>query len=205
MELVLQDKQRDESGPETAPALRAYLHYRAMGIKRSLRKLHALYSDEKQFSDWARKEGFSGADSEIPTRRLSTIEEWSSRWKWQERIEEWENGLEAERAAEAQEMRLAARAIRRKILDRMYTKLVKQGMYVDLKEDPYAFSAYMGALKTFLEQSRKEHNDLPTTKTDVSTKGKALQVVFNIAKPEGVPAEEDLEEEDGEDDGEDTE
>lgn len=62
---------------ESSKAHAALLDYVRMGPGRSLRKLHATYCGQS--------EGGAGAETP-PTRRLATLEDWSSRYAWQDRL-----------------------------------------------------------------------------------------------------------------------
>lgn len=63
---------------ETPNAYRAFCDYVAMGSKRSLPKLAARYQADAEAS---------------PTRRLATLKEWSSKYEWQRRINEYQREI----------------------------------------------------------------------------------------------------------------
>lgn len=70
-------EQRDD---ESRKAYAAFLDYVRMGAGRSLRKLHAEY----------RRRSDVGAASDLPpTGRLRTLQEWSIKYDWQARLEEY--------------------------------------------------------------------------------------------------------------------
>ncbi len=65
---------------ESKRAHTAFIDYALMGPGRSLRKLWDRYRGQS--------EGEAGAEKP-PTRRLATLEAWSSKFTWQKRIEAW--------------------------------------------------------------------------------------------------------------------
>ncbi len=65
---------------ETKKAYQAFIDYALMGPGRSLRQLHARYRAQN---------GIEPGTEKPPTRRLSTLGEWSSKYAWQKRIEAW--------------------------------------------------------------------------------------------------------------------
>jgi hypothetical protein len=69
---------------ETAKAYSAFLDYCRMGPGRSLAKLCASYRQ---------KDGETTAEIP-PTKLLRTLERWSSKYNWQQRIEAWETELQ---------------------------------------------------------------------------------------------------------------
>ena len=169
----LSEKKNGKTYNESLKAHEAYIHYRDMGIQRSLRKLHERYTAPD-------------APTDCPTKRLSSLEDWSSRWRWQERLKEWNKHQTDIRAAEDEQARLDARIIRKKLLDRWYDKLDKQMFHANLGDfdGVQAFRAMTDSINKWMEQSRKEHNDLPTQKTDLTSGGKEMSVIFNITPPE---------------------
>ena len=75
--------QRDD---ETKRAHIAFVDYALMGPGRSLRQLHARY--RRALRDRVQT-GIEPGTEKPPTRRLSTLGEWSARFDWQQRIEAW--------------------------------------------------------------------------------------------------------------------
>ena len=66
---------------ESSAANRALHDYAALALthaRRSLRTLHAAYQVQ------ARR------GRPVPTKRLHTLEGWSSRWQWQQRVRSWD-------------------------------------------------------------------------------------------------------------------
>lgn len=176
-ELALQSRLSEEKNNKTYheshKAYQAYLDYRAMGVKRSLRKLHESYTAPD-------------APSNCPTKRLSSLETWSARWRWQERIEDWIDTLATSREKEEKEARLEERQKRTKLLNKM-RKIVKEGLdsaKLKTEDDVKKFNALMRAMKNYMELSMKQYNDLPTQRTDLTSDNKPLAVEFNITPPD---------------------
>lgn len=162
MELKLQVRQKGE----TTRAYQAYLDYRAMGVARSLRKLHETYTAPT-------------LPAECPTQRLGTLENWSSKWGWQARIAEWEAGIQAEKEAAETQARLDERQRRVSLLDAMRDKINAEMPHARLSTDEgvKAFTALTRAFKAYMELSMKQYNDLPTEKQEVAQR--AINVNFN--------------------------
>ncbi|MGJ3241178.1 MAG: hypothetical protein ACFE0Q_20880 [Anaerolineae bacterium] len=151
---------------ETEKAHRAYMDYREMGINRSLRKLH---------------ESYIAPDSprDRPTRNLSTIEGWSSRFQWQDRIAEWEQFRYARAEAEAEKYRHAEREKRAEMLEKFRKRIESQMFMADLSEEGVdAFKALTSAMKAYADISMKHYNDLPTKRQDITSDNKPLSVSF---------------------------
>ncbi len=155
---------------ETAKAYQAYLDYRDMGISRSLKKLLDTYLTHT-------------SPAQCPTTRLGTLEKWSALYKWQERIADYESHLAEERELAAESARIAERETRQRLLAAMRSKIEGQMKLANLNDEK-SLRTIVYAWNLYLDQSRKEHNDLPTTRTDVTSAGKAVHVAFNI-----IPAE----------------
>lgn len=142
---------------ETEKAHRAYIDYRTMGINRSLRRLQKSYTAPD-------------APRDRPTKNLSTIENWSSKFKWQDRIAEWEQHQYDNREAEMEKERHAERLKRGELLEKFRTKIEKQMFMANLSEEGIdAFNAMTRALKVYADLSMKHYNDLPTEKKDVKS------------------------------------
>lgn len=170
--LQLQARTEDAAGKKESPRQHAaYIDYRDMGPGRSLRKLAERYIAHD-------------APTVPPTTRLGTLETWSARFGWQARIAEWEKHQQALRDEAYEQARIQERVHRQKLLDRMRNKLEKQMMHANLHEDHQAFTAFVNAWNKYMEQSRREFNDLPTSRTDVTSDGKEVNVAFHIQPPE---------------------
>lgn len=152
---------------ETEKAHRAYRDYREMGINRSLRKLQESYIAPD-------------APRDYPTKNLSTLENWSSKFKWQDRIAEWEQHQYDNREAEAEKARHAERIKRGALLEKFRNKIEKQMSHADLSSDvgTKAFQALSTAFKAYADLSMKHYNDLPVERKDLTTKDKAINVNF---------------------------
>jgi hypothetical protein len=86
---------------ESAQALRAFSDYLAQTPPRSLDRLIERYR--------------SGTEPDPPTRRITTLKEWSTEHRWQERVLEHERQIAQEAAKKARQQRLqVARAARGK-------------------------------------------------------------------------------------------
>jgi|SRR5919202_520892 uncharacterized membrane protein len=86
---------------ESAQALRAFSDYLAQAPPRSLERLYERYR--------------SGTEPAPPTRRLTTLKQWSTQHAWQERVAEHERQIAQEAAKKARQQRLqVARAARGK-------------------------------------------------------------------------------------------
>lgn len=83
---------------ESSAALRAYADYLAQSPPRSLDRLAQRYQ--------------SGTEVAPPTRRLTTLKQWSTQHGWGERIAAHERALAAEREAEDAEKRRKLREAR---------------------------------------------------------------------------------------------
>ncbi|MEO0599437.1 MAG: hypothetical protein AAF126_25215, partial [Chloroflexota bacterium] len=91
-ELIQQTRTKGESSKAHA----AYLDYRGMGVSRSLRKLHETYIAD-------------ASPTQHPTNRLRTLENWSAKYAWQDRIAEWEKHQQTQRDKELEHERLLER------------------------------------------------------------------------------------------------
>ncbi len=160
-ELVLQERLLGEP----KPAYQAYLDYRDSAG--SIAALHELYVRRK-------KDGEASAN--IPTVRKRTLEDWSSKWQWQNRLKEWQKYENEQRLAVAEAGRIAERERRQKLLDRWHDKIDKQMLHADLsnEEGIKAYRALTDAMNKYFEQSRKEHNDLPIERRDITSGGKPI-------------------------------
>ncbi len=78
---------------ETAKAAQAFADYVDLGPDRSIRNLHAEYLKRSQ----------SGTKP-LPTQRLGTLKEWSSRFGWQDRITEAINQCSRQKLEAAAEL-----------------------------------------------------------------------------------------------------
>ena len=142
---------------------------------RSLKKLHEQYTTHTSPTD-------------CPTQRLGTLETWSSKWGWQERIEEWQEQLRIEQEKADEQARLDERQKRKDMLEAMREKIEDQmdeaglGDAVSIK----AMNALTNAFKAYMDLSMKTYNDLPTEKKDLTSDGQPLKVNF-ITEP--VPEE----------------
>ena len=155
---------------ETEKAHRAYMDYREMGINRSLRKLQESYTAPD-------------APRDYPTKNLSTIENWSSKFQWQQRIAEWEQHQYNNREAEAEKDRYAERLKRGALLEKLRNKIESQMFKASLDEEGVkAFQAMTQAIKAYADLSMKHYNDLPTERKDLTSKDKAITVNF-ITEP----------------------
>jgi hypothetical protein len=80
---------------ETARAYRGFTYYCEMGAGRSLRGMLA---------EWVRNEHETGTIP--PTRRFATLNSWSSRWGWQDRVAEYERRAAEQREQHRQQQRI---------------------------------------------------------------------------------------------------
>lgn len=160
-ELKLQERIEGES----KQAYQAYLDYRDMAG--SIADLHAEYM--------RRKKGGKVA-ANIPSTRMRTLEGWSSAFQWQKRIEEWQKHENEQRVAAAETARIKERERRENLLDKWHSKIEKQMRHADLStvEGIKAYRALTDALNKYFEQSRKEHNDMPTERRDITSGGKPI-------------------------------
>lgn len=85
---------------ETKKAHQAFIDYALMGPGRSLRKLCARYRGQA---------GDEAGTEKPPTRRLTTLGEWSSTYDWQKRIEAWNTEQQQVDQAQWEERRRAIR------------------------------------------------------------------------------------------------
>lgn len=150
---------------ESSQAYQAYLDYRDMGV--SIAELSAEYSKRQ-------KNGESSA--RIPTLQKRRLETWSSKFRWQKRIEEWQKYENEQRVAVADKAREDERERRKKLLDRWHDKIEKQMFHADLSTEGGVkkYRALVDSLNKYFEQSRKEHNDLPTERRDITSGGKPI-------------------------------
>lgn len=155
----LQSKQSGES----AKAYQAYLDYRDMGVSRSLRKLQEKYSQSTA--------------NNPPSKHLSTIEKWSSKHGWQSRVDEWQQQLAIQREKEAEEARIAERQLRAKLLSVMSANLIACMQTVS-PSDIDDLQKLFRNFQIYMEQSRREHNDLPTERRDLTSDNQAIEVKF---------------------------
>ncbi len=160
-ELKLQDRMQ----VETKEAYQAYLDYRDMGG--SIAALHDSY---------VRRKSDGKSSAKIPTTRKRTLETWSSAFQWQKRIEEWQKYENEQRLVAADKAREDERGRRKNLLDKWFTKIDKQMRHADLstEEGIKAYRAIMDGLNKYFEQSRKEHNDMPTERRDITSGGKPI-------------------------------
>src|SRR5258707_279364 len=89
-----------------------------MGPGRSLEKLCDRY-----------RNGIEGESLEPPTKRMTTLREWSVAHNWVERAQEYESALNASKSAEVKRLRtegLAADFERIKELDNIYQALSRE-------------------------------------------------------------------------------
>lgn len=166
----LQSKQKGES----AKAHQAYLDYRDMGVSRSLRKLQEQYAALTSPAD-------------CPTKRLGTLESWSSNFDWQKRITEHDQQLQAEKAQADKQARTEERQRRTKMLNKIRKK-VKEGidnMQLETELDVKKFNSLMRAFKNYMELSMKQYNDLPIKQEEVTSRN--INVNF-VTEP--IPASE---------------
>lgn len=82
---------------EQGAAYEAFMEYLNQGAARSIRRLCAEYRER------------AAAGVPVPTRRLSTIQDWSIKHRWQERIAAYERERNAAIQAELESRRLQAR------------------------------------------------------------------------------------------------
>lgn len=151
---------------ESSKAYSAYIDYRDMGVIRSLRKLHNNYIAPT-------------APQHCPTKNLSTIENWSSRYSWQDRIKSYEQYLYDQRETLMEKDRYTERQKRTAMLEKFREKIDKQMYMANLQEDGIkAFEALTRAIKTYAELSMKHYNDLPTERKDLTTNDKPFGVTF---------------------------
>lgn len=109
---------------ESSKAHTAFCDYARMGAGRSLGKLHEQYTGDKS----GQSRGKVGAEKP-PTKHLSTLETWSSKHNWQDRVKVYDTHIEAEKTAEAQRLRtegLAADHARIYELDKLYRALDRE-------------------------------------------------------------------------------
>ncbi len=96
----IREKPLDRCQGEGLRANIALHDYAFMGPGRSLRKLLAIYV-RRQNDDKAN----TGVIQEPPTQRFTTLDHWSSHYKWQERIAAWETIQQREAEQRWQERR----------------------------------------------------------------------------------------------------
>lgn len=161
VELKLQGRAEGES----KEAYQAYLDYRDSAG--SIADLHADYT-------WRKNVG--GSTVKVPTTRKRTLETWSAAFQWQKRIEEWQKYENEQRVAAADKAREDERGRRKKLLDKWYDKIENQMDHADLKTvaGMKKYRALVDSMNKYFEQSRKEHNDMPTEKRDITSGGKPI-------------------------------
>lgn len=156
---------------ETSKAFSAYIDYRDMGVSRSLRKLVESYTAPN-------------APQDCPTKNLTTIEGWSSKFKWQDRIAEWEQHQFDKREELLEQERHAERIKRGELLEKFRRKIEMNMWMATLQDDDSikAFNALTRAMNTYMMLSMRHYNDLPTERKDLTSGDQPIAVNF-ITEP----------------------
>lgn len=166
----------DQRAGESNRAYSAFCAYRDMGV-RSLRELLKRFQQA------------SNGTQTPPTTRWTTLSTWSTRYNWVERCAIWDTEqkqlAEIRAATDARNAIHAAREVRRGFINALGDQLAKT--INDLEQKQTLLSANTGllnyftrALETYLEQSRREYNDMPTERRDLTTKGNELPASRNV-------------------------
>lgn len=108
----------DRQDNESTKAYQAFLDYRDMGVARSLRALHERYNGQMS--------------SKPPTKMINTIETWSVKNSWQERIKAWDE-------YQTEERNRAQMAARQKLIDDELEDYTKQ---LDKWRSAYSVAQY---------------------------------------------------------------
>lgn len=177
--MQLQQRKKGES----ARAYQAYLDYREMGIARSLRKLSEMYNNIDQYIEFCKHHSRDTAHTsptDCPTQRLGTLENWSSQWGWQERIEEWQEHLRQEKEKADEQARLNERENRKILLEKMRKRIAGQMQFANLHDEQgiKAMNALTTAFKAYMDLSMKTYNDMPTERKDITSDDKPIAVNF---------------------------
>ncbi len=137
----------DKRENESDKAFAAFVEYRNMGTQRSLSKVR---------DKIGKRSGYE-----------RQLEKWSSAYSWQERVSAWDTDQLSKRDKTDDELRVQERRMRRTVIQSLTDKVKEAIENLDTK-DPSAVRAVISAAETVLEQSRREMNDLPTTKQEHS-------------------------------------
>jgi hypothetical protein len=127
---------------ESDSARKAFEDYWLMGDKRTLADLAMLYQSSSK---------------PVPTKHIATLKIWSSKFNWQKRIAD---RITQEAARERQRQRLEERKMRIKLQTDYREKVEKAITF--LKPNKASWSDVTQGVKTVLDQSRAENDDLPT-------------------------------------------
>jgi len=91
----------------------------------------------------------------------------SKNWKWKDRAEVWDAEQREQRLKEEEELRLEMRKRRRTLLGGFIAKYANLLQQFELRDNP-SLSEMTKGLDTAIEQMRKEYDDLPMQRVNVS-------------------------------------
>lgn len=140
---------------ETTRANKALHDYAFLGYRRSLRALINKYRET--YSEVQDK-------GSVPTLSWQTISDWSSKWKWQERIKEFDNLERLEEDTEYKAAQRLWRKQRRDLLKVAFNKVVRALAEVDTSDAKYAET--IRSVKEINSELRIEYGDAEVDNLD---------------------------------------
>jgi hypothetical protein len=99
------------------------------------------------------------------------------RWSWRERAEAWDEHLREERRVKEAEERREAREGRKGIIRGMKAKLAREVLAMSKNEDSLTFDQAVKLAGFVLEEERRELDELPTHRVDVTSAGDRVKVL----------------------------
>jgi len=150
---------------ELATAHQALIDYALLGTKRSLQRLARIYVGEevteadKKTEVWGQLHG-EDTVREPPTKYLRTIENWSVKYAWQDRVALYDmRQIEAQIEA-VEEVQEQWRQRRQQMLEVFYLKLMQALVGIDFGSMGFSLSQLTGAVTNTLQEARAEFEDM---------------------------------------------
>jgi len=138
-------------------------HYRPLGPERSVNAAYQKWRAEKNIN--------MHNGNENGSQKINGISQawWraSKDWKWKDRAEVWDAEQREQRLKEEEELRLEMRKRRRTLLGGFIAKYANLLQQFELRDNP-SLSEMTKGLDTAIEQMRKEYDDLPMQRVNVS-------------------------------------
>jgi hypothetical protein len=146
---------------ETPKAYKAFTHYLHLDVDRSLVKVSEI---------------IYGGKSTVNVRQL---ERWSVKHDWVKRAQAWDDHQRAKEAREYEKQRREAKEDRLKMIRSLKVQVAKAVVRLKPGDDehgPGSFSTreLIEAFKVIMEQERIEYDDMPTSKTDITSGGRRI-------------------------------
>jgi len=155
---------------ETLRAAQAFRDYALMGAVRSIRKLLAVYNQQA-----------TQGQQKPPTISFTTLEHWSSRYDWQERVHEFDRQTKEADLAKFEADRNEWRTKRLQLLQATFGKAVKALNIIDPKDA--SWSEVLRAVEMVTIQLREEYGDKKAATAlslDLSDPNIPLEVLMRI-------------------------